>query len=186
MNHVRIIGGKWRSRKLPVLDAVGLRPSTDRVRETLFNWLSPSIQGAHCLDCFAGSGALGFEALSRGAQSVVFIEKDKTTVKQLNSIKQQMNTEDAEIVHAGAFDYLQSQNSITKPMFDLVFIDPPFQLNLVMQTVNLLNEHRLLAPNCLIYIETELNCHFNQPTHWQLHRELKTKQLHSRLFINKV
>ncbi len=104
-NTLRIIGGEWRSRKLPFVDAPGLRPTPDRIRETLFNWLQGNIHGANCIDMFAGSGALGFEALSRGAKDVIFIEKNAACVTQLNANLALLNTE-AKVIQSDALSFL--------------------------------------------------------------------------------
>ena len=118
---IRIIAGKYRGRKLPVLMAEGLRPTTDRVKETLFNWLMPYIHGAIGLDCFAGAGSLGFEALSRGAAKVNLIELNKNAAKQLLANKQRLKSNDIEICNANVLDFLKTKTAIK---FDLVFIDP--------------------------------------------------------------
>ena len=119
---LRIVGGEWRGRRLPVLDQPGLRPTPDRVRETLFNWLAPLITGARCLDLFAGSGALGFEAASRGAGRVVMIEKSANVVRVLRENRLLLDARQVEVIHADAGPWLAGQ---AEP-FDLVFLDPPF------------------------------------------------------------
>lgn len=149
---VRIISGQWRGRRLPVPDAAGLRPSTDRTRETLFNWLMTHIQGSRVLDVFAGSGALGLEALSRYASEVIFIEKHAPTAKQL--------TANLVTLHAAAQVHCNDALAVLpglKTPFDIVFIDPPFGHDLVNPTLALLHQHRLLAANALIYVEQEIN-----------------------------
>lgn len=122
MGQIRIIGGQWRGRKLPVRDSEGLRPTTDRVRETLFNWLMPVIRDANCLDCFAGSGALGIEALSRYAASATLIELDKHNARQLSENLAQLKIHNAQVINANTLTYLANSGT----PFDVVFLDPPF------------------------------------------------------------
>ena len=120
---LRIVAGNWRSRLLPVADVPGLRPTSERIRETLFNWIGPRIHGMHCLDLYAGTGALGFEALSRGAARVVFVDSSKMAVDALQQAKAMLDASDAAIVHA---DALAQIDSFPAECFDLVFLDPPF------------------------------------------------------------
>ena len=149
-NMLRIIGGQWRSRKLAIVDAEGLRPTPDRIRETLFNWLQGDIHGASCLDLFAGSGALGFEALSRGASNVVFVEKNRIVSKQLLSNLALLNTS-AEVQQTDALNFLAQ----TSAPFDLIFLDPPYRKGLLDKSLALINEKALLKPASLIYLEHE-------------------------------
>ncbi|GGF86123.1 16S rRNA (guanine(966)-N(2))-methyltransferase RsmD [Alteromonas lipolytica] len=149
---VRIISGQWRGRRLPVLDAEGLRPSTDRTRETLFNWLMAHVQGSRVLDVFAGSGVLGLEALSRYASESVFIEKQTATANQLKANLATLKT-NAQVYCADALSVLPQ----LKTPFDIIFIDPPFGHNLVNPALAALYQHGLLADNALIYVEQEAN-----------------------------
>lgn len=119
---MRIIGGRWRGRKLQFPDSEGLRPTGDRIRETLFNWLMPVLPGAHCLDLFAGSGVLGFEALSRGAAHCVFVERHSQVIRYLEQAKQILAAEHATVVRADSLQWLPTATGT----FDIVFIDPPF------------------------------------------------------------
>ena len=119
---VRIIGGEWRGRRLPVLDAPGLRPTADRIRETLFNWLAPVISGMRCLDLFAGTGVLGIEALSRGAAEAWFVERDPAVARALEDALRRLGAGNARVMTADALRYLAGA---PRP-FDLVFLDPPF------------------------------------------------------------
>ena len=128
---LRIVGGEWRGRRLSVLDQPGLRPTPDRVRETLFNWLAPLIKGAWCLDLFAGTGALGFEAASRGADRVVMIEKLANVVRVLHENRLLLDARQIEVIHADASPWLAGQ---AEP-FNLVFLDPPFAEDL-LDTLN--------------------------------------------------
>lgn len=175
---IRIIAGKYRGRKLPVLMAEGLRPTTDRVKETLFNWLMPYIHGANCLDCFAGAGSLGFEALSRGAAKVNLIELNKNAAKKLLANKQLLKSTEVEVCNANVLDFLKTQTAIK---FDLVFIDPPFRQNLVSQTCELL-EKDWLTEQALIYVEMEAEGSQQLPNNWQLLKEKIAGQVAYRLF----
>jgi 16S rRNA (guanine966-N2)-methyltransferase len=126
-NRVRIIGGQWRSRLLRFPDAEGLRPTPDRVRETLFNWLGQDLTGTQCLDLYAGSGALGFEAASRGAQRVVLVERERRAVQALQANAQALQAASVEVVHADALEFLQRRPGSRLPApYDVVFLDPPY------------------------------------------------------------
>ncbi len=150
-NSIRLIAGKWRGRRLPVLDHDGLRPTTDRVRETLFNWLMHDIAGARCLDAFAGSGALGLECLSRGAEHVSFIEADRRVAEQLQSNLSLLEaSENSELIRQSAINVLRRRPA---KAFDLVFLDPPFESSFLAQTFPLLAENGWLNDNALVYVE---------------------------------
>ncbi|QIM66095.1 16S rRNA (guanine(966)-N(2))-methyltransferase RsmD [Mannheimia granulomatis] len=180
MGEVRIIAGLWRGRKLPVLNAEGLRPTTDRVKETLFNWLMHDIAHARCLDCFAGSGSLGIEALSRQAQAVVFLEKFATAANQLKKNLQVLKSENGSVMNVDTLQYLAQKNS-GEP-FEIVFIDPPFHQNLVPQVLKLLIENQWLAENAILYIETEKNHPpLTLPENWQITKEKTAGIVTSRL-----
>jgi 16S rRNA (guanine966-N2)-methyltransferase len=157
-NQLRIIGGKWRGHKLSFANAEGLRPTGDRIRETLFNWLAPVISGAHCLDLFAGSGALGIEALSRGASNATLIEKNPTAVTLLQQNCAQLHADNVNIIQIDAPLWLKSSqpsNHKPKNLFDVVFLDPPFATELLQPCCDLLDQHGHLANNAYIYIETD-------------------------------
>lgn len=155
-NTLRIVGGKWRSRRLRFVDAEGLRPTPDRVRETLFNWLQFEIPGAHCLDAFAGSGALGFEALSRGAASVVMMERQRAQYQALQAAAAELGTDNARLLLGDAEALLAKPGDWCPPEgFHVVFLDPPFNKGLVPVIIELLLRANLLRPDTLIYIETE-------------------------------
>ena len=158
-NTLRIIGGDWRSRKLPFIDALGLRPTPDRIRETLFNWLQGRVHGAKCIDMFAGSGALGFEALSRGAAEVIFVEKNPACAKQLIQNLNLLKTE----MHVVQSDALSFLNKIQKPnqAFDLVFLDPPYRQGLIEKALSYLSHEKLIDEHTLIYLEHESDEQFN-------------------------
>ena len=177
---IRIIGGHWRGRKLKVQDKDGLRPTTDRLKETLFNWLMMDIRHARVLDCFAGAGSLGFEAASRGADQVVCIEKDTQAAKQLkaNCELLQINTEQASQPSMLILndDFFQSLNKIPSAEgFDIIFIDPPFNKNMIEPCLTLLVEQQLMNAETLVYIEQE-----NPETF-----VLNNSELHSQLEIKK-
>lgn len=180
LGSIRIIAGKHRGRKLPVLMAEGLRPTTDRVKETVFNWLMPYIHDANCLDCFAGAGSLGFEALSRGAAQVHLVELNKAAAKQLLANKQLLKADNMVVNNTDVLSFLKTQ---TPQSFELVFIDPPFRQDLVTQTCELL-EGGWLAEQALIYVETETETEGSQqlPSNWQLLKEKVAGQVVYRLF----
>jgi len=150
-NTLRIIGGQWRGRKLRFADGEGLRPTTDRVRETLFNWLQPLIEGARCLDLFAGSGALGLEALSRGAAKVQFIERNPRAVQALQDNLTLLHADNGQIQQGDALSYLRGP---AQP-FDVIFLDPPFRQDLLAPALALLASGGWLNPGARIYIELE-------------------------------
>lgn len=176
---VRIISGLWRGRKLPVQDAQGLRPTTDRVKETLFNWLAADIPHARCLDLFAGSGGLGFESASRQAELVTMVELNKQAYQQLVTNSNQLKANNIEIHQQDALLFLQQPGQ----GYDVVFIDPPFRQGLLEQTLNLLQQNGWLTENSLVYIETEKELQLPEiPEHWQLHREKTAGQVCYRLY----
>lgn len=152
-NKLRIIGGDWRSRQLSFVDAPGLRPTPARVRETVFNWLQYEIVGKQCLDLYAGSGALGFEAASRGAKSVVQVENNVQACGCLRANAAALSAGQIKVVQSDVLRYLAGEPQA----FDVVFLDPPFGLNLAVQTCRLLEENGWLAKHAKIYVETERN-----------------------------
>ncbi|MDP0333307.1 16S rRNA (guanine(966)-N(2))-methyltransferase RsmD [Glaesserella parasuis] len=177
---VRVIAGLWRGRKLPVLNAEGLRPTTDRVKETLFNWLMMDIAGSRCLDCFAGSGSLGIEALSRQAQAVVFLEKFADAANQLKKNLVSLKAENGKVIQTDTLLFLAQKNS--EMPFDLVFVDPPFHQGFVPQVLTALEQNGWLAENALIYVETEKNhSPLVLPEHWEVVKEKTAGQVVSRL-----
>ena len=179
-NKLRIIGGQWRSRQLPFPDVQGLRPTTDRVRETVFNWLMPYLPGAKVLDVFAGSGALGFEALSREAGSAVLLEKDSKAAKTLKENTALLKA-NAQVFQTDSLNWLQSCDT----EFDLIFLDPPFNKGLLPNCIETIESKNLLAKNGWIYIESEASLSdLNIPSNWHLHRDKKAGQVMLRLFQN--
>lgn len=147
---VRIIGGKYRSRLLRVPARPGLRPTPDRVRETLFNWLQPYLPGARCLDLFAGTGALCLEALSRGAREVVMVERAPNAIAALQQNITTLGARGAEVVAQDATDFLT--RTPVNP-FDIVFLDPPFASDLIARCAQLVHDRRWVTPGGLVYIE---------------------------------
>lgn len=176
-NTLRIIGGTWRSRKLTFISAPNLRPTPDRVRETLFNWLQHTIVNARCLDLFAGSGALGLEALSRGAKEVVFIEPHRVVAGQLKNNLIQLQS-DSPVINSDAKRYLD----VADQPFDIIFLDPPFRKGFLPDTLDLLIEKQLLSEKALIYLEHEIEADYAWED-WQLDviKETKAGQVKSYL-----
>ena len=147
---IRIIGGSFRGRRFRFADVADIRPTPDRVRETLFNWLGSRVHGARCLDLFAGSGALGLEALSRGAAHTVFVEQNATAVRALASLVEEWKVTGARIERGDALHFLAT-GAVTPA--DIVFLDPPFAAGLLARAASLLDQRGWLAPGALIYIE---------------------------------
>lgn len=148
---LRIIGGRWRGRNLCIADEKALRPTANRIRETLFNWLREDVVGARCLDLFAGSGALGIEAVSRGAVSAVLVDHNRQAVKILRQSLRVLGTEEIIVHQAEALQWIKdlSEN------FDIIFLDPPFGSGLVEQSLSLLLHIRCVTAKTLIYVESE-------------------------------
>lgn len=167
---LRIVAGNWRSRLLQIADVAGLRPTSARVRETLFNWLAPDIHGAKCLDLCAGTGALGIEALSRGAVKAVFVEPSVAAVKMLYKNLASLDASGAEVIAGDAQGFLNGSNV---DEFDIVFLDPPFAADLHDELCRLLNDQGWLAANARIYIEFDRDRpELQLPENW---RVLKNK-----------
>ena len=174
---VRIIAGTLRGSKLPVHDVPGLRPSSDRARETLFNWLQHEVSGKRVLDLFAGSGALGFEAASRGAAEVVLLERDSLLAQSLRDSAQRLKAAQVRVDYADALGWLGR-----KPdrKFDLVFLDPPFQAGLWTATARALEPW--LADRAWVYVELARSAEFDSPASWKLYREGQTREVRHLLF----
>lgn len=180
---IRIIAGRWRGRRLVFPAVNGLRPSGDRVRETLFNWLMPEVAGARCLDLFAGSGALGLEAASRHAEAVVLIEKDARACQTLQQHCNALQANTVVVVHGDALTWLET-NHVTGETFDIVFLDPPFGSTLLADSVAALESGNWLAPGALIYTECAAGQNpisFAAPQ-WELYRHRIFGSVDSRLY----
>jgi 16S rRNA (guanine966-N2)-methyltransferase len=167
---VRIIGGQWRGRKLLVPNSPNLRPTPDRVRETLFNWLNPYIIDAHCLDAFAGSGALGFEALSRGAAKVTMVDSQSNIITLLREQQAIFKATNLSIYQAA----LPQGLIAPEVKFNVVFLDPPYQSDLLTTSCDFLEKNNFLADNAYIYLESDkLLTDAQLPANWQI---IKSKQ----------
>jgi 16S rRNA (guanine966-N2)-methyltransferase len=165
---LRIIGGNLRGSKLAVADLDGLRPTPDRVRETLFNWLAPYIDGARCLDLYAGTGALGIEALSRGAAYVDFVERDARLAQALRDNLVRLKQANARVRNTDALTLL---GETADQGCDIAFVDPPFSLDLWAESLRQLEANAWLASSALIYVESPVDRALQLPQNWQLHRE---------------
>lgn len=178
---IRIIGGRWRGRKLPVLHAEGLRPTTDRVKETLFNWLQFDLHGARVVDLFAGSGGLGFEALSRGAAEATLVETQPPAVALLRDNVTMLGiANQVRIDHRGALAWL---DTATAQSVDVLFLDPPFGEDWLPKILPLVEKAGILAPGAFIYIEAgQSESDAGLPPGWQLLREKTAGQVRFRLF----
>lgn len=175
---VRIVGGHWRGTRLPVADATGLRPTPDRVRETLFNWLQPMLPGARALDLFAGSGALGLEAVSRGARNAVLVEHDPGLAQSLRAVVERLQAGDrVEVVRADALAWLRAP---LHGRFDLVFLDPPFAAGLWRPVLD--NLSPWLAEGAWLYLEAPLGTAIQPGGEWLPHREGATREVRYGLY----
>lgn len=175
---VRIIGGRWRNTRLPVVEHEGLRPTSDRTRETLFNWLQPALPGARVLDLFAGSGALGLEALSRGAREALLVERDPALAARLQqTIGRLQGGEGAQVVRADAVAFLQAP---LQGRFDVVFVDPPFAANLWQPVLQALPAW--LAADAWLYLEMPLQRSIALDPRWAGHRSGSTRDTRYALY----
>ncbi|MAZ39044.1 MAG: 16S rRNA (guanine(966)-N(2))-methyltransferase RsmD [Legionellales bacterium] len=178
-NQVSIIGGLWRGQKISFSDFPGLRPTPNRVKETLFNWLSADIIDAICLDLFAGSGALGFEALSRGAKQVTFIDDNYLAIQAIRKNAKRLNVTNAHFMH-GKIPKLTLDINCA---YDIIFIDPPFKHQLVNPSIAWLEQHHYLKINALIYIEQAIDDEpILVPSNWQVLREKQAGMVSYTLF----
>lgn len=173
-NTIRIIGGKWRGKKLSFPPNTPARPTLDQVRETLFNWLQPVIHGSRCLDMFAGSGALGIEALSRGAAHVTFVDQDASTLTHLRNQLKELDANNGETLRLSMPAGL---SQISPPAFDIIFLDPPFDSDLLDQTLKVLETSTLIKSGTQVYFETHARHELNFNKDWKLHRHKKTKRI---------
>lgn len=178
---LRIIGGRWRGRKLRFPASSAIRPTPDRVRETLFNWLAAATQGAACLDLFAGSGALGLEALSRGAAHVTFVEQDAAAARELRARLEEWQAEGAGVTRTDALLYLAGA---VQP-FDIVFLDPPFTSQLLERAAALLEARPWLSAGALIYVECPAREGLPPlPPSWRLLRAKRAGEVGYHLFAH--
>ena len=179
-NQLRIIGGEWRGRKLRFPDVPNLRPTPDRVRETIFNWLAPMIHGARCLDLFAGSGALGLEALSRGAAFTTFVDSHKKAAQALKGHLDLLHACDkAEVLQVDSVKFLKNNAQA----YDLIFLDPPYHLDLMEKVVPLLEENGWLTENAMLYLEIEKRQSLPAlPANWQQLKEKTAGEVNYFLF----
>lgn len=177
---LRIIAGQWRSRQFGFPMAHGLRPTPNRVRETLFNWLAPYVEAAKVLDLFAGSGALFLEALSRGAGSALALDLNPAAVNSLRGHLSTLRCDNGQVLQSDAIAYLQGQPAAP---FDLVFLDPPFSQDLLLPACELLEQRGWLADDAWVYTESEQPpSSLAMPGNWRLHREQKAGQVHYALW----
>jgi len=176
LGKLRIIGGRWRSRQLPIIEAEGLRPTTDRVRETVFNWLQQDIAGRRCLDLFAGTGALGFEAASRGAHEVVMVEKNTVVYQQLKQNASVLEADNVQLLHRDAIEYLQQLTSAAD--FDIVFLDPPYQSGLLPAAIAALS----LPAGAIVYVEANKAEEIAVPENWIQLKDKTAGQIHYCLY----
>ncbi len=184
-NQLRIIGGQWRGRKLAIADVDGLRPTGDRIRETLFNWLQGDIVERHCVDLFAGSGALGLECLSRGAAKVFLLEKHPAAVRQLRQHCERLDASNGKVIEGDVLEWIESVSKDTGKNItpiDIAFVDPPFAANLWATVVDKLESSGILSPTAIIYIESPKEQIITTPSHWALMKEKHAGQVCYRLF----
>jgi 16S rRNA (guanine966-N2)-methyltransferase len=180
-SQVRIIGGSWRGRRIEFQAGPGLRPTPDRVRETLFNWLQPRLAGSRCLDLFCGSGALAIEALSRGAASATLVDVSPTVLREVRHNLDRLGASAAELVAADAVAWIGAMRDRS---YDIVFIDPPFGGGTAQRCLQLLASSTLLAPGARVYLECGVaETAPGLPPGWQLHREKFAGQVAYRLYL---
>lgn len=172
-NQLRIIAGTWRGRKLVFAPVSGVRPTPDRVRETLFNWLAPVVRGARCLDLYAGSGALGLESASRGAAEVVLVDSDPLVVRTLQEQVRLLNADQVRVVLADTGAYLRAP---AQP-FDVVFLDPPFREQRLPEAIRQLEAAGWLADEAWVYLEAERQLELSLPANWELYRSKTAGQV---------
>lgn len=173
---LHIIAGAWRGRRIPILALNEVRPTTSRIRETLFNWLQPFITGAHCLDAFAGTGILGLEALSRGAASVMFVDKQAVLCKQLQAFLKMVDCHQAKVL-CQSFPDEKLMAHIKQPL-DLIFLDPPYQQDLWVPVLQWLTKHQLVHAQSLVFFEHPRTTPVTWPEGWQYWREQTAGNVH--------
>ncbi|QCI22493.1 16S rRNA (guanine(966)-N(2))-methyltransferase RsmD [Buchnera aphidicola] len=176
---IYIISGKLKGRKISFNNISNLRPTTNQIRETLFEWLSKYIKNSRCLDCFAGSGALGIEAISRYATCATFLEIEKKTFFNLKKNIKALKICNAEIIRTNTFDWLKKSR---KP-YDIIFIDPPYYKDLVKKTIDLLENKKWIKKNSFIYIEQEKQKSLTLPNNWVLYKKKITNKIQCYLYF---
>lgn len=182
---LRIIGGQWRGRRLSFTTEEGLRPTLDRYRETLFNWLMFDVEGARCLDLFAGSGALGLEALSRGARHVDFVDASPQAAQNIREHLKTLGCQQAGVHHRAAEAWLKQQaqaaTDLAVEAYDLIFLDPPFHKDLLQPCLYLLEYQGFIKPETKLYLEAEADFHASRlPEHWHV---IKQKTAKNKIFF---
>ena len=174
---LRIIGGQWKRHTLHFNGGADLRPTPDAIREKLFNWLAPVIEGAYCLDLFCGSGALGFEAASRGAAQVVLVDNNRQCCEEINKNRVRLGAQQIRVHCEDALEWLARSSQA----FDIVFLDPPYNSDLARRSIVRLQAHPL-APGTMVYVETERRLKLTYPEHWEELRSGYAGQVSCRLF----
>lgn len=181
-NCVSIISGKLKGRKIYFKDTPYLRPTINRIRERLFDWLSKNIKNAHCLDCFAGSGILGIESISRYAAHVTSLEIDQNTAIILKNNAKKLKINNLNIIHTNTICWLKKNGT----PYDIIFIDPPYEIELINKTLILLNKNKWLKKNSIIYIEKNKKSFLKVPKNWILYKKKHTSQIEYYLYtVNK-
>ncbi|CAL4042017.1 Ribosomal RNA small subunit methyltransferase D [Buchnera aphidicola (Pemphigus populi)] len=179
--NLRIISGHFKNRRIPVINQKSLRPTTNKMRETLFNWLNTKIQNSQCLDCFSGSGALAIEAISRDAKNVTLLEININIIKKIIHTIKKLNISEIEVIHTDTLKWLK------KKTYDIVFLDPPFYNIFLEKTIFLLENNMWLKNNSWIYIEKEkTRKNIYIPNNWILKKEKSTRKINYRLYIRKM
>lgn len=179
--YIRIISGKWRGQKIPIPKTKKIKPTLNRIKETLFNWLTPNIKNSNCLDCFSGTGALSIEALSRDALSVTLLEKNHKITIHIKKYLKKLKINNANVIETDTIKYLKKKG---KP-YDIIFLDPPFKKKiLLIQTAFLLEKNGWLKKNTLIYIETEKKTNMKKlPKNWKIYKKRNNKKIFYYLYI---
>ncbi|ALD14995.1 16S rRNA methyltransferase [Buchnera aphidicola (Aphis glycines)] len=176
---VYIISGKLKGQKIAFKNNLNIRPTTNRIRETLFNWIAKDIKNSRCLDCFAGSGALGLESISRHAKFVTLLEIKKKIILSLIQNAKKLNVSNVEIIHTNTLDWLKK----TKKPYDIIFIDPPYNEKLVENTIILLEKKKWIKNKSIIYIETKKNQPLILPYNFTLYKKKITNHIAFYLYI---
>ncbi|ANZ22278.1 16S rRNA (guanine(966)-N(2))-methyltransferase RsmD [Buchnera aphidicola (Diuraphis noxia)] len=176
---VYIVSGKLKGRKISFTSAVNLRPTTNRIRKTVFEWLTKYIKHARCLDCFAGSGALGIEAISRHAEFLTFLEIRKQTIMNLKNNIHTLNIHNLEIIHTNTLNWLKKHGT----PYDIIFIDPPYHTGLIQLTLELLEKNKWVKKNSLIYIEKAKGKSLSLSKNWILHKKKITNDIEYYLYF---